>query len=168
MTFHLEHYPMTAPSAYDRPSSVPWPPILFVACIVLAIVLNRAMPLAWPGLDDSAARIVGLGLGAAGILLFVWALIAFHREKTTVLPDQAATHLITSGPFRFVRNPIYLGEVFLLLGIAEFTKNVWFVIVAGAFAALVTWLAILPEERHLEARFGEDYLAYKAKTRRWI
>lgn len=159
---------MTAPSAYERPSSVPWPPILFVACIALAIFLNRLAPLAWPGLDDLLARIIGLSIGTTGVLLFVWALLTFHREKTTVLPDQPATHLITSGPFRFVRNPIYLGEVFLLLGISEFTKNIWFVIFAAVFAGLVTWLAILPEERHLEARFGADYAAYKAKTRRWI
>jgi protein-S-isoprenylcysteine O-methyltransferase Ste14 len=58
--------------------------------------------------------------------------------------------------------------VLLLLGAAELTKNVWFVILAPLFAALVTWLAILPEERHLEAKFGDAYRAYKASTRRWI
>ena len=55
-----------------------------------------------------------------------------------------------------------------LLGVAEVTKNVWFVMGAAAFALLVTWLAILPEERHLEKRFGEAYRAYKAKSRRWL
>jgi protein-S-isoprenylcysteine O-methyltransferase Ste14 len=159
---------MSKSPAYDRPSSFPWPPVLFVAAILLAIAGGRLSPLEWPGLDDLPARIIGLAIGAAGIALIVWALITFAREKTTVMPDKPATHLITSGPFRFFRNPIYLGEAFLLLGLAELSKNVWFVIAAMLFAAFVTWLAILPEERHLEARFGEAYTSYKSKTRRWI
>ena len=79
-----------------------------------------------------------------------------------------ATTLVTSGPFRRFRNPIYLADCLILLGLAELTKNVWFVIGAVVFAVLVTWLAILPEERHLERRFGEAYLDYKAKSRRWL
>ena len=55
-----------------------------------------------------------------------------------------------------------------MLGAAELTKNVWFIITALAFAALVTWLQIIPEERHLDARFGQDYRDYKARARRWI
>ena len=54
------------------------------------------------------------------------------------------------------------------MGLAEVTKNIWFVILGLGFAVAVTWLSILPEERHLEARFGDDYRAYKDKTRRWI
>jgi protein-S-isoprenylcysteine O-methyltransferase Ste14 len=85
-----------------------------------------------------------------------------------VLPDAPATRLVTSGPFRRFRNPIYLGEVMILLGVAELTHNIWFVVAAAAFGVLVTWLAILPEERHLEAVFGEEYRAYKAASRRWL
>jgi protein-S-isoprenylcysteine O-methyltransferase Ste14 len=58
--------------------------------------------------------------------------------------------------------------VFLLFGVAELTRNVWFVILAFAFAGLVTLLQIIPEERHLEARFGQDWRDYAARTRRWI
>jgi protein-S-isoprenylcysteine O-methyltransferase Ste14 len=56
----------------------------------------------------------------------------------------------------------------ILLSIAELTKNIWFALLALVYAGLVTWLAILPEERHLEAKFGDAYRAYKAATRRWI
>ncbi len=69
---------------------------------------------------------------------------------------------------RIRRNPIYIADVLMLLGVAELTKNVWFAIFAVAFVPLVTWLAILPEERHLEDRFGDTYRAYKASTRRWF
>jgi protein-S-isoprenylcysteine O-methyltransferase Ste14 len=85
-----------------------------------------------------------------------------------VRPDAAASVLVTSGPFQRFRNPIYIADVMLLLGIAEITKNVWFAVLAALFVPLVTWLAILPEERHLEARFGKAYLDYKARSRRWL
>jgi protein-S-isoprenylcysteine O-methyltransferase Ste14 len=91
-----------------------------------------------------------------------------RRQGTTVLPDAGATALVTSGPYRRFRNPIYLADCLILLGIAELTKNIWFVIGAAVFAVLVTLLAILPEERHLERRFGAAYLDYKAGTRRWL
>jgi protein-S-isoprenylcysteine O-methyltransferase Ste14 len=91
-----------------------------------------------------------------------------YRARTTILPHRRSDALVTSGPFRRFRNPIYLGDVMVLLGLAELTKNIWFVAVAIAFAGLVTWLAILPEERHLEARFGEAWRHYKARSRRWL
>ena len=152
----------------DRPSRIPWPPILLVGAIASAIVLGWIQPLPWPGLDDWPARAVGLGLGAAGIALLVYAIATLRRHDTTVLPDKAASVLVTSGPYRRFRNPIYLADCLILLGVAELTKNVWFVFGAAVFAVLVTWLAILPEERHLERTFGEDFLNYKAKTRRWL
>jgi len=149
------------------PSRVPWPPLLIAGVVVAAVTLGRWWPLTWPGIDDTIARAIGIGLGVAGVALLVWAILTLRRHGTTVLPDAAATTLVTSGPFHFRRNPIYLADALILLGVAELTKNAWFVAAAVAFALLVTWLAILPEERHLEKRFGKAYLDYKAKTRRW-
>jgi protein-S-isoprenylcysteine O-methyltransferase Ste14 len=158
----------TGPDIAERPSRIPWPPILLVGALAGAVALGRLLPLSWPGLDDLPARMIGLGLGAAGIVLLVWSILTLRRHGTTVLPDVGASALVTSGPYRRFRNPIYLADVLILLGLAELTKNAWFVVGAAAFALLVTRLAILPEERHLERRFGEAYLAYKAKTRRWV
>jgi len=152
----------------ERPSAVPWPPILLVAVIVAAILLGYVAPLPWPGLDDTPARLIGLGIGAAGLILLVWAIFTLRRNDTTFMPDAGATHLVTAGPYRRFRNPIYLADTMLLLGAAELTKNVWLVVAAAVFAVLVTVLAILPEERHLKRRFGQAYLDYKAKSRRWI
>lgn len=152
----------------ERPSRIPWPPILLVGVIAAAAVLGWIWPLGWPGLDDWPARVVGLALGASGIALAAYAILTLHRHDTTVLPDRAASALVTSGPYRRLRNPIYLADCLILFGIAELTKNIWFVFGAAVFIVLVTWLAILPEERHLERKFGEDYLDYKAKTRRWL
>jgi len=152
----------------NRPSSFPWPPALLVASVVAAWVLQRVFPLTWPGMDDLAARIVGLGLGVAGILLMAWSIITLRRARTTVMPTEAATVLVTDGPFLYRRNPIYLADMLILLGIAELMRNAWLVLLTPVFGLLVTWLAIIPEERHLEARFGDEYRAYKARTRRLI
>ena len=152
----------------SRPSAVPWPPILLVAGIVAAILLERAYPLAWPGLDDLAASIIGYAFGAAGLGLIVWGLVTLLRARTTALPHRGAERLVTHGAYAFRRNPIYMGDALLFLGLAEATGNIWLVIVAPVFAIAVLALAILPEERHLEARFGDAYLDYKERTRRWF
>jgi protein-S-isoprenylcysteine O-methyltransferase Ste14 len=151
-----------------RPSAVPWPALLFVAALAAGVLLGRFYALPWPGLDDLAARIIGYGLGVAGIALMAWGILTLYRANTTVLPHKRVARLVTHGAFRFRRNPIYMGEVLLFLGLAQATGNIWLAIVAPLFAVAVFGLAILPEERHLEARFGEDYLDYKARTRRWF
>lgn len=157
-----------AHSEAERPTAFPWPPVLLAGAALAAWALGHFWALPWPGLDDMPARIIGLSFGIAGIALIAWAALTLRRHDTTVLPHKGTERLVTDGPYRYRRNPIYLGDVLLLLGAAELTKNVWFVILAPLFAGLVTWLAILPEERHLEARFGDAYRAYKANTRRWI
>ena len=154
--------------AAHRPAAVPWPPILFVAALVAAVLLGRFYRLPWPGLDDRPARMVGYGFGVAGIALMIWGLATLYRARTNVWPHKGADRLITHGPFRFRRNPIYMGEILILLGLAQATLNIWLVVMAPVFALAILGLAILPEERHLEARFGEDYLDYKARTRRWF
>ncbi len=152
----------------DRANTFPWPPLLFAVALGSAFVLEKVAPLSWPGVDDLPARIIGWTFGAVGVSLIAWAILTLHRAGTTVMPDKTTTVLVTSGPFARFRNPIYLGEVLILLAMAELTKNIWFVAAAAAFGLLVTVLQITFEERHLEARFGERYRAYKATARRWI
>ena len=154
--------------ANARANTIPWPPILLVAALAAAFKGGSLWPLPWPGQDDGPARFVGLGFGVLGIVLTAWAVATLIGHSTTVMPDRRSDTLVTSGPYRFMRNPIYLGETFMLLGAAEVTKNIWFVAVAAGFAISVTALQILSEERHLEARFGDAYRTYKAATRRWI
>jgi protein-S-isoprenylcysteine O-methyltransferase Ste14 len=152
----------------QRASAVPWPPLLLAAAIGAALALGRLYPLPWPGIDDMPARIIGYGLGLVGLLLIGWGAVTLYQAGTTVSPHRQADHLVTHGAFAFRRNPIYMGEVLMLLGLAQATGNIWMAIMAPLFAVSVLVLAILPEERHLEARFGEDYLAYKERTRRWF
>jgi len=167
MTEHLAPVD-PAPAAEAAPSAVPWPPLLLVASVASAFVLQSLLPIAWPGLDDLPGRLIGYGLGAAGLVLAGWAIATMAKERANVLPHRAASTLVTSGPFRTWRHPIYMADVLILLGLAEVTKNVWFVPVAGAFAIAVFKLAIEPEERHLEAKFGAVYQEWKQRTRRWF
>ena len=154
--------------AASRPSTVPWPPVLFAGAIAAALFLARMFPFPWPGLDDTGARVVGYAFGLAGLALTGWGLVTLYRARTNILPHKGADRLVTEGAFRFRRNPIYMGEALILLGLAQVTLNIWLAIMAPIFAVAILLLAILPEERHLEARFGEEYLDYKARTRRWF
>lgn len=155
----------TPASAAARPGPIPWPPILLLAAVAGPIALGRLVPLPWPGTGDTAAGLVGLGFGAAGLALLAWAALTLRRHGTTILPHQGASVLVTDGPYRWRRHPIYIADVFLLFGAAELTRNVWFVVCALAFAGLVTLLQIRPEERHLEALFGDAWRTYAARTR---
>lgn len=152
----------------ERPASFPWPPVLFAGALAVALGLGRLLPLPWPGLDDMPARMVGYGFGVAGIVLSAWAILTLQRAHTNIMPNRAAGRLITWGPYRVWRHPIYMAETLMLLGLAQVTGNIWFAISAAAFTVLVLGLAIVPEERHLEARFGEDFTAYRARSRRWF
>jgi protein-S-isoprenylcysteine O-methyltransferase Ste14 len=95
-------------------------------------------------------------------------MLVMRRGRANILPHRAATALITSGPFAVSRNPIYLGNTFLLIGAAAALANPWFLPVALLSAAAVDRLAIRREEAHLAARFGEAWRGYAKRTARWI
>jgi len=158
---------MESPYA-SRATTVPWPPVLIAAVLVIGVLLRRLYPLGWPGMDDVPARVIGYGLGTAGIALMAWGFLTLQRARTTIWPNKRADRLVTEGAFRFRRNPIYMGEVLVFLGLAQLTHNIWFAILAPVFAVALYALAIRPEEQHLETRFGQAYLDYKERTRRWF
>ncbi len=158
--------PTQTPTPKERPTGIPWPPILLVVLCAAAIGLGRHAPLPWPGLDDTAARIVGWLLALAGLGLVIWSGITLHRHNTTVRPDDGASNLVTSGPYALRRNPIYQGDTLILFGVSVLTTNLWFSLASAAFIPLIIWLAILPEERHLERRFGDEWRSYRDSTRR--
>jgi protein-S-isoprenylcysteine O-methyltransferase Ste14 len=159
---------MKVVSAPPPATTVPWPPLLFIAAFATAWLLSILAPLPWPGLDDAPAHWIGLAFGIIGLLLIISAFASLVARRTTYLSSRASTKLVTTGPYWRFRNPIYLGEALLLLYAAEITKSIWFVGAALLFGFFVTALQIIPEERHLEATFGDEYLAYKARSRRWI
>jgi protein-S-isoprenylcysteine O-methyltransferase Ste14 len=156
-------------SSTDRPNTIPWPPMIYIGFALAGILLHKFVPLGWP---DGAFRIVlaafGLCLICGGLALELVTALTFRRHRTTILPHRGATALITDGPFAKSRNPIYLGNTFLLLGAGLLSGIAWLVPAALAAAFTTQKLAIEREERHLAARFGEAWRAYAALTPRWL
>lgn len=158
----------TANEKHARPSEFPWPPVLFLLVVVCAWVLNLFWPLAWPGIRDVPAKAIGIGFILVGFGIALWGLVTMLRGRAQVRPDREATVLITNGPFRRFRNPMYVGYALLLLGMSDTMQNIWVALLVPVFVLALTWLAILPEERHLEEKFGDAYRQYKSTSRRWI
>jgi protein-S-isoprenylcysteine O-methyltransferase Ste14 len=142
---------------------------------VVALLVALAM---W-GASRGAHSLPAAGLARlplAGALAVVGAafdlsgLLAFRRAQTTINPmkPQSASSMVRSGVYRVTRNPMYLGLVFLLCGWAAFLWSWWALLGPFAFAAYIARFQIAPEERALTKLFGAEYLAYKAKVRRWL
>ncbi len=158
---------MTTPE--PPPSRIPWPPLLLLAAILAGELLQRLAPLPWP------REPLGSRLGLPGWLLVLAALtmeLAVARELlragTTVMPHRAAAQLVTGGPFARSRNPIYVGHIALLVGLALLRGNPWWLLAAPGFGVALHFLAVLPEERHLNNAFGATYAAYCRRVRRWL
>lgn len=157
------------PDLSQRPNSLPWPPLLFAGGALVALGLQAVLPLPWPGGTWAAALLMlGLFLAATGIALDLAAMLAFRRHQTTVLPNRGATRLITDGPFRLTRNPIYVGNTLLVAGLGLVFGVAWLIPAALVSAWATQKLAIEREEEHLALRFGLDWARYAARTPRWL
>jgi protein-S-isoprenylcysteine O-methyltransferase Ste14 len=110
----------------------------------------------------------GVVIVGTALLIDVFAMLTLHRAKTTVLPNRGAQKLVTSGPFSFSRNPIYLANVLLMFGVGMAVGNLWFWFLAIPVGGLTQHLAIKREEAHLQMKFPAGWLAYRKKVRRWI
>ena len=156
-------------SALSAPNRGPWPPLIYLGAIAIGIALTVIAPLPWiEGPLHDILFAAGWLLVAAGLALDITAIRALMRAKTTVRPDGTAEHLVTSGPFSFTRNPIYLGNTTLMIGIGLIAGSIWF-LVLGLLAAFATQvITIVHEERYLKARFGKKYHDYAGRVRRWI
>jgi protein-S-isoprenylcysteine O-methyltransferase Ste14 len=153
----------------DRPSRIPWPPIIFVIAIIISVVLNIFWPLPWIGrpLSDFLFAI-GLVLVVVSIGLVFMAIQTLRRANTTFEAHKRADHLVTKGPFSFSRNPIYLSNAAMMIGVGFVFGIIWFVIIGLIASWLTQKLAIEPEEAHLEARFGKSFRDYRKRVRRWV
>jgi protein-S-isoprenylcysteine O-methyltransferase Ste14 len=149
-------------SDFDRPARIPWPPLLVIACAITGWILSPAteMPV-WVTTSGFALVAVGIALDA----YCAWFLLS---RKTAVLPNRAATHLVTDGPYRFSRNPIYLGYVQVLIGLAIVRPAAASVFIIPVFVVLIEYFSIKPEEAHLAARFDDEWRAFQARTPRWF
>jgi protein-S-isoprenylcysteine O-methyltransferase Ste14 len=138
--------------------------------LLVALALMGFLDQVFPGADVifKPYRYAGLVIIGLGLALMVWAAVHFRRAGTNIHPHQPALALVTGGPYRFTRNPMYLGMAGILLGAALLLGSLSPFIVIPGFMALVGERFIDQEEAKLEATFGAPYLDYKEKVRRWL
>jgi protein-S-isoprenylcysteine O-methyltransferase Ste14 len=143
------------------------PPAALLAGVLLAsFLLDLVWPISFVPVGYTLPG--GIALIFLAVNLMAFAAKEMIRIKTTLSLQTPATDLATSGVFAWSRNPIYLGMVLLCAGVAVFINSLWTLLFAIAFAAVLQKGVIGPEEAYLERRFGQRYLDYKARVRRWI
>ncbi len=114
------------------------------------------------------ARWPGIGLIGVGLLLMILAVTAMTRARTTVIPHREPDALVTSGVFRFSRNPIYLGDVLILAGGALMLGTLTGLVLVPLFVAILRQRFIRPEEARLHRHFGAAFDGWADRTRRWL
>jgi protein-S-isoprenylcysteine O-methyltransferase Ste14 len=147
----------------QRPATLLPPPLIYVAALWGAWELNAILPLPFSTPINAGWALVGLGGG-----LLLWAALTLWRHHTTVNPYRGVAHLVQQGPFRFSRNPIYLGDSSIYFGVMLIWGTLWPLIFYPLVWAAIRYGVIKNEEAHLIAKFGETYTQYCQHVRRWI
>jgi protein-S-isoprenylcysteine O-methyltransferase Ste14 len=168
-TDHQPAHHAAVPAPAHTAGVIPWPPLIYLAGIALSAALNWGYPLPWLG-SPMADILVPIGWLAllAFVALFVSAIRTLNRAKTPVNPNAQPEHLVTGGPFGISRNPIYLGNTLLLIGLGLVTEIAWFLPIALIAAFITQKVAIEREERWLAEKFGKRFRDYAKRVRRWI
>ena len=110
----------------------------------------------------------GVALMFLGAALAIWGVLTFRRAGTTVLPFRSAAAMVRDGPYRFTRNPMYVGMTLAYVGLALVFNTMWPVVALPLVLVALVRLVISREEEYLEAVFGDEYLGYKRDVRRWL
>jgi protein-S-isoprenylcysteine O-methyltransferase Ste14 len=113
-------------------------------------------------------RYIGLATTFVGLLLGIASLIEFRRANTTLDPHGSTTRLVTSGIYRFTRNPIYLGFLLMVMGLPLNSGLYWGFVLAPLFVLAMNRWIIQHEEAYLERKFGKSYTSYMSNVRRWV
>jgi protein-S-isoprenylcysteine O-methyltransferase Ste14 len=150
----------------DTAGVIVLPPLIYVLAIIIGIALERIWPTA--SCLPVAGKPAGVGLVAAGILILALCLRQFRSAGTPINPYKPTEKLITSGLYRYSRNPVYVADFILQAGIGLWLNNLWIVLMIPSVLAAVYFGVVLREERYLAAKFGQEYLDYKARVRRWF
>jgi protein-S-isoprenylcysteine O-methyltransferase Ste14 len=153
------------PIGVRGPNVVAPPPLIYLGPLLAGLALDRIVPL--PGLP-AALRGAGLPLLACGIGLGGWFFASMRRAGTPVDPYQSPTTLVEEGPFRFTRNPAYLGFALVYSGISLLAGGRWPLVFLPAVLAAIDRGVIAREEAYLEERFGASYGDFRSRVRRWL
>jgi len=146
------------------------PRILPLAWVLIALVsqagLHYYLPLTQ--LFESPMHRTGLVPLLLGLVIMVSGASAFKRKETPLIPFETSTALVTSGPFRFTRNPMYLGMVLILTGIAMLFGSLAPVLIVVVFFVIIRHQYVIPEESMMVELFGDEFKRYCSRVRRWL
>lgn len=145
------------------------PPMLFVVPLMIGLRVNRAY--AQPLAPDALARtggVLGWLLVALGVLITASSVALFIRRRTTIIPHRGARSLVTGGPFRFSRNPMYVALSAVYLGVCLVSNSAWPLLFLAVPLVFLQAVTVPIEERMLRDRFGAEYEHYAARVRRWL
>jgi protein-S-isoprenylcysteine O-methyltransferase Ste14 len=160
---------MSAAGAGERGAAVRLPPpLVFLVCTLLGVALHHAVaPIALP-IDQRLGAAAGVLLICLGLTLGIAANVQFSRTGQHPSPWKPSPELILAGPYRRLRNPMYVGFTLCQIGIGLAAGNLWIVLLALPALGVVHHSAVLPEEQYLTERFGVPYVAYLARVRRYL
>ena len=158
--------PSQLPPKEDRPGVSIAPPLLFVLPILALLALEWFVPTSF------VHGVVRWTLGAlillAGIALNVGGFITQKRAGTDPIPFNPSTRIVVHGLYHFSRNPMYIGLALCTLGVAILVNSAWILLAVPVGLILIDRTVVTREERYLERKFGDEYLNYKRRVRRWI
>ena len=149
---------------FKRPVTAP--PVIFLAALLAGVALGLVHSV--PILPLVVQVVLGTAVIGGGVWLIWLSMIEIDRAGTTYNPYAASTRLVTSGVYRHIRNPGYLGLTVIQLGFAILLDNYWIILTLAGALFVMHFFVILREEDKLRRTFGEDYEAYATSSRRWI
>jgi len=150
----------------DNPGGRIPPPLTYLLTLLLGLVLDRRLHV--PFLPRRAARVLGCPFVVGGVALATWFIRTMRGADTTLDVNKPVSTLVQDGPFRYSRNPGYLSLAMLYAGIAILRNALWAILLLPLLLLITQRELIEREERYLERAFGEEYLAYKRRVRRWL
>jgi len=143
------------------------PPLAWGLAVIAGLALNWLVPLPFLPADLPAGWL-GAMVFVLALALVAWAIITITRAGSNVPTNLPTTTIVESGPYRFTRNPIYLGMFLGLIGLAIAFDNLWLLMMLAPFALVIRYGVVAREEAYLERKFGDVYRGYRSRVRRWL
>ncbi len=150
----------------DNPGVIASPPLIYAGALAAGLLANRRYHT--PILPRRIARTLGWPLVACGLAVGFLGSREMRRAETNLDPRKPATTIVTGGPFRYIRNPLYLSMTLIYAGISALANALLPVLLLPIVLRLMRRGVIEREERYLERKFGDEYIEYKVRTPRWI
>ena len=143
------------------------PPLAWALAVIAGLVLDWLAPLPFLP-EDWPAGLLGAVVFVLALAQAIWAIDTMTRAGTNVPTNRPTTAIVESGPYRFTRNPIYLGMLLSLIGLAIAFNNLWLLTMLVPFALVIRYGVVAREEAYLERKFGDVYRGYRSRVRRWL